>query len=76
MAYFKRTSQLTDEEKRIVSSMGSSIILWILEGRSMGYIAHKHKLSIQQVDYNIDEMLYLLMKKVGRWRFLKILFMK
>lgn len=76
MTYFKRTFLLTDEEKRKVSEMTGNIMLWILEGQSIGYMSEKLKLHPQQVEYNIDETLYTLRKRVGRWRYIKMLFVK
>ena len=73
---FKRTFMLTDEEKRKVSEMTGKIMRWILEGRSKVYMAEQLKLDPWQVDHNIDETLYTLRKQIGRWRYLKILFMK
>lgn len=73
---FKRTLGLTEEEKHKVSEMTGNIMLWILEGRSIGYMSEKLNLQPWQVNCNIDEMLYTLRKKVGRRRFFKILFIK
>lgn len=73
---FKRTFALTEEEKRKVSEMSGNIILWILEGRSIGYMSEKLNLQPWQIDANIDEMLYTLRKRVGKRRFFKTLFIK
>ena len=73
---FKRTFLLTEDEKRKVSEMDGKIMLWILEGRSIVYMAENLNLSIWQVENNIDEMLYTLRKQVGKKRFLKTLFYK
>lgn len=70
---FKHTYLLTDEEKRQVSEMTGKIMLWILEGRSIGYMSKKLNLSPQQIEQNIDAMLYTLRRKVGAKRFLRIL---
>lgn len=76
MAYFKRTLELNDEEKRQVSEMSGKIMLWILNGESIGYMADKLKLHPSQVECNIDEMLYVLRRQVGKRRYLKMLFQK
>ena len=73
---FKRTFGLTEEEKRKVSEMCGDIMLWMLEGRSIGYMSEKLNLPPWQVEANIDEMLYTLRKQVGKRRFLKTLFIK
>lgn len=73
---FKRTFGLTEEEKHKVSDMCGDIMLWTLEGRSIGYMSEKLNLPPWQVEANIDEMLYTLRKQVGKRRFLKILFIK
>lgn len=73
---FKRTFGLTEEEKHKVSDMCGDIMLWMLEGRSIGYMSEKLNLPPWQVEANIDEMLYTLRKQVGKRRFLKILFIK
>lgn len=76
MTYFKQTFALTEEEKRQVSEMSGNIMLWIMEGRSIWYMAEKLKLEPWQVEQNINETLYLLRKQVGKWRFFKTLFVK
>lgn len=76
MTYFKNTSLLTEKEKQEVSDMTGKIMLWILEGRSIAYMAEQLKLSPWQVEKNIDETLHNFRKQVGRLRFIKILFMK
>ena len=73
---FKRTFGLTEEEKHKVSDMCGDIMLWMLEGRSIGYMSETLNLPPWQVEANIDEMLYTLRKQVGKRRFLKILFIK
>lgn len=73
---FKRTFMLNEEEKHKVSDMSGKIMLWILEGRSIGYMSEQLNLPPWQIEYNIDETLYTLRKHVGKWRFLKILFSK
>lgn len=73
---FKKTFLLTEKEKHQVSEMTGKTILWILEGRSIAYMAEQLGLDPRQVEYNIDETLYTFRKQVGRWRFFKTLFRK
>ena len=73
---FKHTFLLTEEEKKRVSEMTGKIMLWILEGRSIGYMSEKLNLAPWQIEYNIDEALYTLRRRVGVKRFLRILFWK
>ena len=73
---FIRTFELTEEGKRKVSDMCGDMMLWMLEGRSIGYMSEKLNLPPWQVEANIDEMLYILQKQVGKRRFLKTLFIK
>lgn len=73
---FKRTFMLTPEEKVKVGEMHGKILQWILEGRSIIYMSEKLHLSTSEIEHNIDEDLYTLMKHVGKWRFFKTLFWK
>lgn len=76
MSYFKETFMLSNEEKKQLSEMNGKIILWILEGRSVGYMSAMLHLSPQQIESNIDETLFILKKQVGKRRFFKILLAK
>ena len=76
MSYFKQTFLLNQKEKKQVSEMSGKIILWILEGRSIGYMSAMLHLSPQQIESNIDETLFILKKHVGKRRFFKILLAK
>ena len=71
---FVKTFLLTDDQKKKVSEMDGKIILWILEGRSVGYMSDKLNLPPWQIQATIDEMLYILKKQVGIKRFIKTLF--
>lgn len=73
---FKKISKLTDEDKKKVSDMTGKIIIWCLEGRSIGYMSEKLGLHPWQIEHNIDETLYTLRGQVGIRRFLRILFWK
>ena len=76
MSYFKQTFMLNNEEKKQVSEMSGKIIMWILEGRSIGYMSEMLHLSPNEIECNIDEMMFILRKQVGKRRFFKTLFVK
>ena len=76
MSYFKQTFMLNNEEKKQVSEMSGKIIMWILEGRSIGYMSEMLHLSPKEIECNIDETMFILMKHVGKRRFFKTLFVK
>lgn len=76
MSDFKRTFLLSNEEKIQVSEMCGKIILYALEGRSIGYMSKMLNLKPCEIQTNINEMLYILLKQVGKREFLKTLFMK
>lgn len=66
----------TYEEKKEVSEMCGKLVLWILEGRSIGYMCNELHMPPWQVEHNIDELLYILQKQVGKRRYFKNLFFK
>lgn len=76
MSIFKRTFMLNEEDKKQVSEMCGKIVLWILEGRGVGYMSEQLRLKPHEVEANINELLYILRKQVGKRRFFKTLFMK
>lgn len=76
MSYFKRTFLLSNEEKIQVSEMCGKIILYALEGRSIGYMSKKLNLKPCEIKNNINEILYVLLKQVGKREYLKTMFMK
>lgn len=76
MSIFKRTFLLNDDEKQQVAEMSGKIMLWILEGRSIGYMSDRLNLSPQEIEANIGEILYILRKYVGRNRYFKTFFVK
>lgn len=76
MSYFKQTFLLNQKEKKQVSEMSGKIMLWILEGQSIGYMSENLHLSPQQIETNINEMLFTLKEHVGKRRFFKILLAK
>ena len=68
--------KLKYEYRHEISEISGKLMLWILEGRSTVYMAEQLHLDLWQVEHNIDEMLYILRKQVGRKRFLRTLFWK
>ena len=76
MIYFKRTTKLTEEEKKKVSKMVGDMTLFMLEGRSIGYMSEKLHLPPSMIKSNIDETLRVFRNRVGRWHYFKILFVK
>lgn len=73
---FKKFFEMNEEERKQFTDMTGKIMLWIEEGRSIGYMSEKLYLHPEMVEYNINEMIYILRRQVGRKRFLKIFFMK
>ena len=67
---------LTAEQREKVSRQNSKILLGLTERRSIKSIATDLKLSPDEVEYNIDEMLYELYQHVGLKRFLKTILRK
>ena len=59
MTYFKETSKLTEEEINQVSDMTGKMTRWILEGRSIDYMAEQLHLEPHQVKENIFETAYV-----------------
>ena len=76
MSYFKQTFMLNNEERKKISEMNGKVLMWILEGRSIGYISEMLHVSPKEIEHNIDEMMFILMKHVGKRRFFKTLFVK
>ena len=56
--------------------MCGKIILYALEGRSIGYMSKMLNLRPCEIQTNINEMLYVLLKQVGKREYLKTMFMK
>ena len=73
---FVKPLMLNEDQRKDVSEMFGKIMLWILEGKSIWYMANELHLKPYEVQSNIDEMLYILRKQVGNKRFLKTLFRK
>ncbi len=71
---FKRLFLTNPEEKKQISEMSGKIVLWILEGRSIWYMADNLHLDPAVVEQIIDDLSYVLMRKVGKKRFIKTLF--
>ena len=72
----KQIREMTGEEREKFVRMSGCILLWISEGRSIKYMCDMLNLSSGDVEFNIDEILYVIKKRVGIWRFVKILFTK
>lgn len=64
-----------DLKEKFVKTNGS-ILLWILEKRSMDYMSENSGLSSYEIENNISMILYELLHQVGIKRFLKTLFIK
>lgn len=64
-----------DLKEKFVKTNGS-ILLWILEKRSMDYMSENSGLSPYEIENNISMILYELLHQVGIKRFLKTLFIK
>lgn len=73
---FKRTIDLTDTDKRMISEMTGKIMLWVLEGRSISYMAKQLNLTQSEVIENVFESSYLLREKIGIRTYLKMLLHK
>lgn len=73
---FVENYKLTEEQKQQIGDMCAKIIRWSLEGRHRGYMCEQLNMHPKTLEYNIDEMLYVLRKEVGLRRYLKNLFMK
>lgn len=76
MAKFVKKNDLTDKEKQQISDMTGKIMLWILNGKSIAYMAEQLRLTEQELIYNIEENLYELRKLIGSKRYLKMLFVR
>lgn len=77
MVVFKRIVELTDTEKHEVSEMTGKIQLWVLEGRSHGYMSEQLNLPPHMVKENMCETIYEFLNSVGGMRcYLKWLFKK
>lgn len=76
MAKFVKKNDLTDKEKQQISDITGKIMLWILNGKSIAYMAEQLHLTEQELIYNIEENLYELRKLIGSKRYLKMLFVR
>lgn len=76
MAKFVKKNDLTDKEKQQISDITGKIMLWILNGKSIAYMAEQLRLTEQELIYNIEENLYELRKLIGSKRYLKMLFVR
>ena len=76
MTYFKKTCELTEEDKKQVSEMVGQMQLWVLEGRHIYDIADRFKLEPWEVMENVFETIYGFMKLIGPKNYLKMWFHK
>ena len=76
MVVFKRTIDLTDNERVQVSEMTGKIMLWVLERRGLDYMSSELNIPKRMVLENICETIYELFKVVGRRNYLKFIFRK
>lgn len=67
---------LTAGQREKVSRQNGKILLGLTERRSIKSIATDLKLNSDEVEHNIDEMLYELYQHVGLKRFLKTILRK
>lgn len=67
---------MTKEEKERLVRMNGEILLCLEERRPVCYMAERLNLEPWQVEHNIDEILYVMLKSLGVRRYLKALFMK
>ena len=73
---FIETKLMTDKQRREAGDISGKIITWLLEGRSIKYMADSFGQTPGQVHHNMCEMLYELKRAVGIRTYLKILFHK
>ena len=73
---FVRPWKLMHEDRMQISEMSGKIMLWILEGRHIAYMAEQLQMHPYKVEHNIDEMIYVLRKRVETKRFLRNLLWK
>ena len=73
---FVHRTMMTQEQKEKASKLTGKLILWILEGRNVDYMAKCLDLHPWQVEHDMEEALYVLKKQVGLKRYLKVLFMR
>lgn len=64
------------ENRQEISEMCGKLMLYLIEAQSTYHMAEQLKLYPIEVEHNIDEMLYTILKRVGIRRYLRILFWK
>lgn len=72
----KTVFQMTAEEKKRHVEVVGTTVQMVEEGRGTWQIAEKLRLHPYQVEENIDEILYILRKRLGLKRFIKSIFIK
>ena len=74
--FVKLVNKMTEgEKKKFVNTIGITV-LCLSEGKCSYQIAKELKLSPQQVDHNIDELIYTLRRTLGWRRIIKALFIE
>lgn len=73
---FKSLKDMTENERQELSTMNGNTILWLEEGCDIQNISEKLELEPCQVEHNIDEILYVIRKRLGLKRYIKTLFRK
>lgn len=72
----KTVFQMNEVEKqRDIEVIGTTVQM-LEEGRAIFQIAQRLNLHGWQVSENIDEILYIIRKRIGLWRFIKTIFIK
>lgn len=72
---FVKTEFLTDEQKKQVAEMTGKTIVCMIEGKNLTDMSLQLNLSPYEVMQNIFETLYTIRKRIGWWKYLKVLFM-
>ena len=72
----KTVSMMTPEEKQKAIEVIGTTVLMLEEGYGAWQIAAKLKLHPWQVTSNIDEILCIIRKSIGKKRFIKSIFIK
>lgn len=73
---FISLNELGPEEKQQVADMAGKILIWCLEGRHIAYMSEQLNLAPDEVEFNIEEMLYIIRKNVGNKKYLQNLLVK
>ena len=72
----KTLAEMTEEETRKLMKMHATTLMMLEEGHSEWYIAEKLGLQEWQVEWNIDEILRIIRKRIGLLRFIESIFIR